>query len=313
MKPLGHLFLLILSGVIAPYCSTDLSNIDRTIVREPKYSSQPFYVLLAIGVNAEKRVWIVVDGDHLYVDRNSNGDLTERSEHVSLDVEVGKKHIFPPGGPVKEWKVFNIGEVAGMQLRLHFWVRNEDFVQEDGTEYVKKYRDMRRKNGWENASLYRVVKDNVWAQIPVILCQSPKDAQVCHISGPLTILPKWGSRQKLKAGDSAECTFETNIGTYCLPPRNYSEQMLAPITTEEVPVDVHPVVHFKFPHKTPGKQPIELKISLNQRCCGDTFFGHVRIPSEAGTGSVKATLSFEAWIQGKVMPSTIEIPIEKSN
>src|SRR4051812_15300400 len=63
--------------------AADLSKIDRTILKEPAYATrQPRYCLLVFGPEASARVWVVVDGDIVYVDRNGNGDLTEAGERV---------------------------------------------------------------------------------------------------------------------------------------------------------------------------------------------------------------------------------------
>jgi hypothetical protein len=40
------------------------------------------------------------------------------------------------------------------------------------------------------------------------------------------------------------------------------------------------------------------------------FWGSVRVPSEAGKGKAKVTLSFPDWKEGKVTPATIEVPVE---
>src|SRR4029453_11953400 len=40
--------------------------------------------LLVFGPEAKTRVWLVVDGDDLYVDANANGDLTEAGEKFSF-------------------------------------------------------------------------------------------------------------------------------------------------------------------------------------------------------------------------------------
>jgi hypothetical protein len=36
-----------------------LPKIDRTITKEPKYKSKPYYALLAFGPDLVKRVWLV--------------------------------------------------------------------------------------------------------------------------------------------------------------------------------------------------------------------------------------------------------------
>src|SRR2546425_12221632 len=63
----------------------DLTKIDRTIAKEPQYQSKsPKYGLLVFGPKADKRVWLVLDKDVLYVDINGNGDLTEPGEKVKV-------------------------------------------------------------------------------------------------------------------------------------------------------------------------------------------------------------------------------------
>jgi hypothetical protein len=62
--------------------AADLSKIDRTLKKEPNYQSKPKYCLLVFGKEASHRVWLVLDGDTLYVDRNGNGDLTEEGKRI---------------------------------------------------------------------------------------------------------------------------------------------------------------------------------------------------------------------------------------
>src|SRR5262249_14943460 len=72
-----------------PASATDLTKIDRTIAKEPAYKNKPKYCLLVFGPEAKFRVWLVIDGDTLYVDRNGNGDLTEPGEAVTRPPEGG--------------------------------------------------------------------------------------------------------------------------------------------------------------------------------------------------------------------------------
>ena len=83
----------------------------KSIGKEPAYQTKsPKYGLLAFGPDATARVWVVLDGDTLYVDRNGNGDLTDPGEKIAAnkggsaekgrsfeieDLSVGgKKHLF---------------------------------------------------------------------------------------------------------------------------------------------------------------------------------------------------------------------------
>src|SRR5262245_30162759 len=75
--------------------TVNLAKLDRSMVREPKYSTaSQEYCLVVLGPNAETRVWLVRDGDVLYVDRNGNGDLTEPGEAVR---KAAEQYWFPAG------------------------------------------------------------------------------------------------------------------------------------------------------------------------------------------------------------------------
>jgi hypothetical protein len=103
--------LSLLSTVLAVATTTvtaggaDLATIDRTIVKEPAYKSKPAYCLLFFGPEARTRVWLVLDGDVLYVDRNGNGDLTEE----------GKRFVAAPewwGANRNKGRVWKVGDIA---------------------------------------------------------------------------------------------------------------------------------------------------------------------------------------------------------
>src|SRR5438552_7665237 len=67
----------------ATLLAVDLRTIDRSILKEPAYrTAQPKYCLAVFGPKAETRVWMVLDGDTLFIDRNGNLDLTEAGERV---------------------------------------------------------------------------------------------------------------------------------------------------------------------------------------------------------------------------------------
>jgi len=76
---LGVILLVLLTGVGR---AADLSTVDRTIRKEPAYKNTPAYCLLVFGPEAKTRVWLVRDGDRIYVDRNADGDLTGLGEAV---------------------------------------------------------------------------------------------------------------------------------------------------------------------------------------------------------------------------------------
>jgi hypothetical protein len=239
-----------------------LTQVDRGIAKEPKYLNQPRYALLTFGPRADKRAWLVMDGEEvLYVDRNGNGDLTEEGERVVAGADPAKKVNVAPGA-YKGMNVFDVGTVGGHRLRLDFWVRNKDFVPTD--DFYKTILKERREHDWENASLYRIAADGSTAQNPTIFAPRPADAQVTNLGGLLTIRPKWNDRQRIKS--EGETDFDVNVGSICLPPRHCKHRLFAPLTTSEIPKDIHPRAVFEFPDKEPGKPPIIVEAVLNRRC-----------------------------------------------
>src|SRR5437016_992999 len=92
--------VVLLALWVLPARAVDLTKIERTIAKEPAYQGKAKYCLLVFGAEAKTCVWLVLDGDILYVDRNGNGDLTEAnkrftckdrlSEPVELSVGNGK-------------------------------------------------------------------------------------------------------------------------------------------------------------------------------------------------------------------------------
>src|SRR5947207_2141212 len=74
--------------------AADLSKVDRTIAKEPKYVGKPAYCLLVFGPDAANRVWLVRDGDALYADKNGNGDLTDPGKKIVAEKDSGDLAFF---------------------------------------------------------------------------------------------------------------------------------------------------------------------------------------------------------------------------
>src|SRR5437899_8648252 len=73
--------------------AADLAKIDRAIAKEPTYQTKdPRYCLLVFGPEAGHRVWLVLDGDTLYVDKNGNGDLTDEGERIQAPAFQASHH-----------------------------------------------------------------------------------------------------------------------------------------------------------------------------------------------------------------------------
>jgi hypothetical protein len=64
--------------------AVDFDKLDRRILKEPTYQSKPLYGLALLGPDATTRVWLALDGERLYVDKNCNGDLTDDGPPAEL-------------------------------------------------------------------------------------------------------------------------------------------------------------------------------------------------------------------------------------
>jgi hypothetical protein len=142
--------LLLLPAGPAP-APPDLAKVDRTLVGEPAYrTGSPKYCLVLFGPEAKTRVWLVLDGDRLFVQRDGKGAWVARQGHHFLlgdVVEAGGKARH------KALTFFRNGE--GSQLLS---------VRLDG-----KFEQMA---GWDRHGRLR-------------FAARPQDAPVIHFNGPL--------------------------------------------------------------------------------------------------------------------------------
>jgi hypothetical protein len=59
----------------------EMPEFPKRIAKEPAYTAPvQYFALFVLGHDGDTRVWMVADGDRLYVDSNGNGDLTEPGE-----------------------------------------------------------------------------------------------------------------------------------------------------------------------------------------------------------------------------------------
>src|SRR5262249_35933250 len=82
-----------------PVPCIDLATIDRSVPREPGYRSQPRYCLLVFGAEAKTRIWLVLDGDTLYVDANGQGSwIIAEKKMQGRDIRFRLQEIFELDG-----------------------------------------------------------------------------------------------------------------------------------------------------------------------------------------------------------------------
>jgi hypothetical protein len=215
--------LLALLVGAAPAWGVDLSKMERTIAKEPAYQEKPKYCLLVFGPEANKRMWLVVDGNTLYLDRQGSQDLREAIRH-----------------PRSSWSGIYLGSLtnsAGTSARAFLDVRPlstgfllefemDGFIQQAGSDRKER----------------------------VVFAERPADAPIVHFAGPLTI--RWYQKPPAFVADQ-ESDFNTMLGT-----PGIGTGAFAAVPCCAVPKQARLTAQIEFPHRDPQQPPISKEIRL---------------------------------------------------
>jgi hypothetical protein len=234
--------------------------------KEPKYQNEPRYALLVFGPKREQRVWMVLDGTTLYVDRNANGDLTEPDKRIEPNNPKDGSNRFAGSGSHTHFDVFEFTVQAGAggtsKFKLQHWIRAKNFVPQ--TDFDKKWHAKWRELRYEISTLWRT-EGRGQGQTPVLFMPKPADAQVCALDGPLTFVVKLPEYQVLKRGEAGgDLAF--HIVVMGRPHRGAEQQFYNPLATKEVPEGAHLEVEIEYPAKAANGPPLRRKYLLKQRC-----------------------------------------------
>jgi len=250
---IGLLGLLVGSAPAA-----DLSKIPRTIAKEPVYKSKPKYCLVVFGPEVKKRMWIVLDGDVLYVDKNGNGDLTEKGKSLSFTNQP--LNVPDPTYPLEELHNFSVGdltdggvtyanvEISHTILKKNFEAKGE--FGKDMARLLKKDPELTR------LGVHASRNGKVRFQALGYAADGPKEAPILYIDGPLTMKPH--NVSGLVRG-STPFEFYAVVGTQGL-----GEDSFAILDYTEIPESAKPLVEIEFPGKGESKRA-DTKVSLG-RC-----------------------------------------------
>jgi hypothetical protein len=264
----SSLALLLCLGVCSGARATDLTRIDRSIAKEPVYKTRtPEYCLLVFGPEAKFRVWLVRDGDTLYVDRNGNGDLTEPGEKVTADARYSK--------PAENIFIFQAGDVRVGGL-LHkdlavTMVKLADFADTDEAVKAHVSKDPQARGymvaiemeipGLEGRGAGgRVIQHSVFADYHGLLCfaPQPRDAPIIHLGGPLQMTLFYP--QRLQMGQSVDVTL--GVGT----PGLGAGTMAYIFYDGVIPRSAYPRLEVTYPPARPGEAPLKELYELRGRC-----------------------------------------------
>jgi hypothetical protein len=215
-----------------PATAADLDKIDRSLAKEPSYKGKPGYCLLVFGADAKTRVWLVKDGDTLYLDRNGNGDLTEDGERLDGKAVKPAGAISAPAEKkyeIRQCNLTTVGGPKGKQEYCHIAIDVEGaFRQYSFAGFA----------------------------------DTPKNAPVVHFDGPLTIEVQ-DKNVTLVRGEKP-----TDLGVYMVT-RGHGERLGSTVLVDYnlgIPADTQPVVVVEFRNKEPNGKPVTARYTLKQRC-----------------------------------------------
>ncbi len=227
---------LLLAAPVGPLPAADLTRIDRTIAKEPAYQTKaPRYCLLVFGPEAKTRAWLVLDGDVLYADRNSDGDLTDMAERIQAQRTTDTQDDFL------------IGTIAGSGAKAAF--SNVDL-----SRYGK---DRRLVIGADIGGKYRQQTVCDLGDGRLQFAARPQDAPVVHFGGSLTMCLS----RPVEFIPGKEEEVYLKVGT-----RGLGKGTFAAIPHDAVPKGLKAVVEIEFPAEGHGGKPIRRRYELPRRC-----------------------------------------------
>jgi hypothetical protein len=236
-----------------------LDSVSRIVGKEPSYLHKPRYALVVLGTNADAKMWMVEDGETLYVDKNLNGDLTDDGPPIArktskdlCDYKV--KEITPAQGPkhtefcLRRWESGKEGDQYGLSLTLN------------GTTPIYA--------GWFGT---------FWSD-------SPKTVPVIHFGVPLTptLLARHGVFALDSKLDSLDIGF-VNDGS--------ADGARSYLSIEALLEEIVPEVRIDWPVAREAAR-VQMVERLTQRCCYWNYYKKgFRIPTGVVEGDAVLTVS----------------------
>lgn len=234
--------------------TADLAKIDRAIRREPVYKSSPKYCLLVFGLKGNSRVWLVQDGDLLYVDRNGNGDLTEPGKKVPGRLDTVGFRVFNAGDLTdgalthKDLTIYQMTALpaaGGKSAAAGASTWSVSVTAERATD------DHRVLPRWLT---YNAGRDQNGS---LLFAGRPQDAPVVHFNGDLTLALRSDATRFIVGRGS---NFPIGVGTAGIGPGTWAFVSYA----NTIPSDSHPVAEITFPMV--GQKPSQERFELKGRC-----------------------------------------------
>jgi hypothetical protein len=259
------LALTVLVGWLSPSFAADLAKVDRTLHKQPQYTGKPGYCLLLFGPGGGHRVWLVHDGDRLYVDKNGNGDLTEPGERIAA--EKGAEGLAFYVGTIRAGRLEHRNVTVRLS-RLADWGpdvtslpvsraalrKNKDVALVTVSAEVEVPGLHGSGDGGRLAIGARFDSDG-----PLLFADSPAEAPVVHLGGPLHLRTE-AARPTLYRNVVHDLML--TVGTPGVGPGTFAQVGYDTLIPKQAIV----VVEGEFASKQAGAPPIRERFELKERC-----------------------------------------------
>jgi hypothetical protein len=259
----------VVSWLIAGSVGAEPPQIDRSIGKQPTYRTGPQYGLLVFGPEGRDRIWLVRDGDVLYVDRNGNGDLTDPGEKVASEKIPGsppegeRPYIFMVGD-------INVGDRTHKGLRVGFAPLTAPSQSPPPTGASKNQPQAMGVAIEMEVEVPGMKGSGIGNRVPVVVGpldingflrfgDTPTKAPVIHVGGPLQIT-FYSERPSLRVGGSNELRLV--VGSPGVGPGTIA--MLAYEGT--IPALAKPTMEIHFQPAQPGSPQTIQRFDFSDRC-----------------------------------------------
>ena len=263
--------LLFCFGPISVFAG-DPPKIEPTIAKEPVYKGKPRYCRLEFGPTGSEHVWLVQDGDVLYVDRRGDGDLTGAGCKIASG---SKSRRTLEGSFLFEVPDLTVGGRVHKALSVYlrplkifadgpFGKRDEvkaALAKDAQTLSAEIYLEA-EVPGLKGAGIGGRVR---YLAGPIDLTgvfqfgDSPSRAPIVRIGGPLQVT-FYFERPTLRVGRSSDMVLV--VGTPGVGPGTF-----AMIGYEDtIPESAKPIAEIAFHSRKPGGAPVIEKFEIKDRC-----------------------------------------------
>ena len=287
LRPYSFAAVLTLLWVTMLYGQDDiLENVTRTITKEPGYASIPKYLLLVLGEKADSQVWIIEDGEKLYVDKNGNGDLTDDGPALTPS---DRRQLGDTG-----WDFDYVLD----ELVLSNGSRHTDFS-------LARWNYGEKEDGY-GLRLTLHGETPMYAGWTPFWAGSPAKASIIHFGGALT--PKMLRYRDFEIGS------ETRRLSVAFVNPGVGEGAAARLSIDALPKTVIPELQIEWP-VAERNAPLHTSHRLDQRCCYWEFYTtDFQVPKSVQSGNATVTVSLPfAVLPLPLKTERIEVPVVASD